>query len=58
MLRERFDPTAMQQADIYPDIWDDGESVLEEYLLPSLAGLQRMFAEAAVKGRAVIAGIS
>ncbi len=58
VLRQRFDPAAMRQAEIYPDIWDEGNPVLEEYLLPSLAALRRMYAQAAAEGSAVIAGIS
>lgn len=57
-LRQRFDPAAMQRAEIYPSIWDEGQSVLDEYLLPNLAALRRMYAEAAARGAAVIAGIS
>jgi hypothetical protein len=42
---------------IYPNIWDEGESVLEEYLLPNLVALRQMYAEAAATRSAVIAGI-
>lgn len=58
VLRERFDPTAMRKADIYPDIWEEGRPVLEEELLSNLAALRRIYAEAAGKGCGVIAGIS
>jgi hypothetical protein len=58
VLRARFDPSAMERLDIYPSVWAEGESVLEEYLLPNLAALRKLYAEAAATGSAVIAGIT
>ncbi len=50
-LRARFDPEAM--ADIYPNIWDEGDEALD-YLLENLATLRAFYRDAAAKGRAVI----
>lgn len=56
-LRERFDPAELAKADIYPDIWAEGQSVLEDFLLPYLGELRELYTTAAFQGRAVIAGI-
>lgn len=57
-LRQRFDPVAMHRAELYPQIWDEGPTLLDLYLLPGVATLRTMYAEAAAMGAAVIARIS
>lgn len=53
-LAQRYEPSAMQQKQIYPDIWErDGDEALE-YLLDFFPELQRFYADAAARGEAVI----
>jgi Domain of unknown function (DUF1877) len=52
-LRTRFDPEAMEQADLYPAIWSESD-VFDTYLLPYFAELSRFYQAAAVDGAAVL----
>lgn len=56
-LRRRFDPAALQQADVHPGIWHEA-AVLDTYLLPHLASLRRLYTTAAAHGQGVLARIS
>jgi hypothetical protein len=52
-LRSRFDPDAMAAADLYPDIWSDGE-IFDNYLAPYFTQLCRFYRTAADNGQAVL----
>ncbi|MBB2893874.1 hypothetical protein FHU39_003910 [Flexivirga oryzae] len=52
-LRDRFDPAAMEEAGIYPSIWDE-DDVLDEYLLPKVDLLRAFYDAAAGAGESVI----
>ncbi|WP_459646006.1 YfbM family protein [Kineococcus sp. NUM-3379] len=54
MLRARFDPGAMAAAEVYPEIWDEGPEVFDEYLAPHHDALRRFSLAAAADGRAVL----
>lgn len=53
-LRKIYDPVAMEADDIYPNIWEEGPEVLEEYLLPNLQRLQEFFSRATEAGQQVL----
>ena len=52
-LQARLDPAAMQEAGVYPDIWDE-EGVLESTLEPAVDDLRAFYAAAARAGECVI----
>jgi hypothetical protein len=47
-LKERFDPEELTKAEIYPQIWDEGDEALD-YLLGGFDDLKKYVAEAAAK---------
>lgn len=51
-LAQRYNPRAMQEKQIYPEIWEDDNSV--DYLLDFFPALQQFYADAAARGDAVI----
>jgi hypothetical protein len=52
-LRGRFDPTAMNAAEVYPQIWDDTE-VFDTYLAPHFLRLKEFYARAAAFDNVVV----
>lgn len=52
-LRAHFDPAAMQDADVYPRIWDEGEGAFE-YLLSHFHALRRLYLDAAAAGDGLV----
>ena len=48
-LAQRFDPDAMQDLDIYPHIWDEGEEALD-FLMASFGILKDFVAHTAKRG--------
>lgn len=52
-LRQRVDLTAMSDAELYPDIWDETD-VFDEYLAPSYDQLRSFYMDAADAEHAVI----
>lgn len=53
-LRSKYDPGAMDAAQVYPTIWTrDGEEALD-YLLEHFVGLQAYFQEASAAGDAMV----
>jgi len=55
-LRGRFNREAMQQLNIYPQIWDE-DDIFDEYLLPSVSTLGFFYATAARQNNAVLLAI-
>jgi len=51
--RTHFDPARMNDAEVYPPIWDEGEEALA-YLLANFAQLRALYLAAAAAGDAVI----
>jgi hypothetical protein len=56
-FRFKFDPVALKEADIYPEIWDEGKVALD-YLTTYFKKLQEFYKSAAAHGHAVITFIS
>lgn len=52
-LRARMDPAAMEDAGIYPLIWDE-DDVFDTYLAPAFENLRAFYSTAAQSGEAVI----
>lgn len=52
-FREKFDASALEKADIYPQIWDEGDEALD-YLASYFAELKDFYKSAAKSGNAVI----
>lgn len=52
-FRARFDAAALTAADIYPQIWDEGDEALD-YLATYFLELKAFYASAAQDGKAVI----
>lgn len=52
-LHKRFDPVKLNDADIYPDIWDEGEKALD-YLVDNFVRLKGVIAKAAEEGSAML----
>jgi hypothetical protein len=52
-LGQRYSASRMDELDIYPGIWDEGD-VLEEYLLPNFDALVRFYAAAADEDSSVL----
>jgi hypothetical protein len=57
-LRGRFDPDAMTAAEIYPDVWSDGDEEFDSYLAPYFAELCRFYRAAQANGQAVLLSIT
>ncbi len=54
-LRMRYDPRAMAQAGIYPQIWvDEGPAAFEEYLVPHFDRLRKFLSEATTAKECVL----
>ncbi len=56
-LRARFDPDALEAAEVYPGIWDEGIEVFDDYLAPNFTELRRFYGIAAQNGEAVLLAI-
>jgi hypothetical protein len=52
-FREKFDASALKKADIYPQIWDEGDEALN-YLASYFTELKTFYESAARNGNAVI----
>ncbi|MEU4424026.1 YfbM family protein [Actinoplanes sp. NPDC024001] len=57
-LRERFDPAAMTTAEIYPEVWDEGEEVFDDFLAPRFEQLREFYRAAASHGDGVVLAIT
>ena len=53
LLGARFDPDAMIRADIYPEIWDEGDEA-RNYLLGAYERLRNHYLDAARRGNAML----
>lgn len=53
LLRERYDPARMQELDIYPNIWDQGEETID-YCLQYFGELQDFVADTTRQQRAML----
>jgi hypothetical protein len=54
-LRQRYDPRAMSDDAVYPQIWaEEGQAAFEEYLLPNFLHLKKFVSEAAAEEQHVI----
>jgi len=56
-LRTRWDPQELEERNIYPHIWDEGDDALE-YVLDNYARLVQFFVAAARDGDAIITYIA
>jgi hypothetical protein len=56
-LQKRFDPAAMAKAEIYPQMWDEGDDALE-YLLDYYDSLRSFLDEAKNANKGVIIYLS
>ncbi|KFF24637.1 hypothetical protein IW16_20195 [Chryseobacterium vrystaatense] len=52
-LKPNFDPKKMTESDVYPSIWDEGDDAFD-YLADGFSTVQKVYAEAAKNGEAVI----
>lgn len=52
-LRAKFNTEALSEAEIYPEIWDEGDEALD-YVLDNFLELQRFYKDAAAKDMAAI----
>lgn len=52
-FREKFDPVALESADVYPQMWEEGDEALE-YLVTYFLVLKDFYARAAEENKAVI----
>lgn len=52
-LRAKFDAGALTEAEIYPQIWDEGDEALD-YVLDNFLEVQRFYQDAAAKDMAAI----
>jgi Domain of unknown function (DUF1877) len=52
-FRARYDPTGLTAADIYPQIWEEGEDALN-YITDNFLEVKSFYVDAAKKGLAVI----
>ncbi|MEU5908782.1 YfbM family protein [Micromonospora sp. NPDC047467] len=57
-LRDRYDPAALSDAEIYPHIWDDGDDEFDNYLLPHFTALRDFYRTAAERGEAVLLAVT
>jgi len=55
-LRKRFDAKKMMKEKIYPDVWDDPETI--DYILEYFESMKKFYAEAAKNSQAVITFLS
>lgn len=54
-MRSSYNPTAMQNDDVYPEIWEEeGLTAFDEYLLPSFLALRDFIARAHQAGQMVL----
>lgn len=56
-FRAKFDPAALSSADIYPQIWDEGDDALD-YVAENFLETKRFYQTAAEQGLAVVLFIS
>ncbi|MGD9645920.1 MAG: YfbM family protein [Pirellulales bacterium] len=56
-LWSRFDPQAMEAADVYPNIWDEEEEELQEEFLMYFGQLKSLVAAAAASGNGLLVSI-
>ena len=52
LLKAKFDPAAMKEIGVYPNVWDIGDTA--DYLIEYFETVQEIFAAAASNGEAVI----
>lgn len=57
VLRARFDPRRMDDLEIYPKIWDEGDEALD-YLISYYTPMAELFREAAGRGDSIAVEIS
>ncbi|MEU5914881.1 YfbM family protein [Micromonospora sp. NPDC047527] len=57
-LRDRYDPAALSDAEIYPHIWDDGDDEFDNYLLPHFTALRDFYRTGAERGEAVLLAVT
>jgi hypothetical protein len=57
ILIQRFDAHAMTKAEIYPDIWDEGDAA-REYLLEYLNVVRAVYRDASERGDAMLLWLS
>jgi hypothetical protein len=57
-LKARFDPSAMMQLEIYPEVWEDEQDEELAYLLDSFDVLRAFIRTAATEGDAVVILVS
>jgi hypothetical protein len=53
-FRENFSPEVMMEQMVDPEIWDEGEGVLDEFLFPAFERLREFFARAAAAKQNVV----
>ncbi|WDZ84919.1 YfbM family protein [Micromonospora cathayae] len=56
-LRTRYDVPALRAADVYPNIWDDGDDEFDSYLAPHYTLLRQFYRAAAGAGQAVLLAV-
>lgn len=56
-LKANFNPSKMNELEIYPSIWDDGDEAFE-YLQKGFEDVQQLFANAANQEKAIITFLS
>ncbi|MBV8634154.1 MAG: YfbM family protein [Burkholderiaceae bacterium] len=56
-FRERFDQAALSEADIYPQIWDEGDEALD-YIAHNFSETRRFYEAAAANGMAAVLFVS
>ena len=56
-LKKKFNPEKMNQLEIYPSIWNEGDDAFE-YLMEGFSSVQQIFAEAAKNNEAIITFIN
>lgn len=56
-LKQKFNPSKMTEADVYPEIWEEGEQAFE-YIAEYFKNVQEFYAEAARNKEAIITFIS
>jgi hypothetical protein len=52
-LKQKYDPKKMNEIEVYPSIWDEGDEAFD-YLAQYFKDLQQVYADAAKNGEAVI----
>ena len=56
-LKKNYHPQKMTEQEVYPDIWDEGDEAFE-YLSQNFTTIQKVYAEAAKNGEAIITYIN